>query len=81
MYPEFIAIYVGLGIILALVIALLVLVIIMMVKMKNMGGSKPSYYGGGMPAMQTQMGVVFCKKCTMQFDASERLCPRCGTPR
>lgn len=25
--------------------------------------------------------VVFCKKCFNQFDASQRVCPYCGTPR
>jgi len=40
MYPEFIAIYVCLGILLALVITLLVLVIVLMGKVKNIGGGK-----------------------------------------
>lgn len=25
--------------------------------------------------------IVFCKKCFNQFDASQRVCPYCGTPR
>lgn len=25
--------------------------------------------------------IVFCKRCSYQFDSSQRVCPYCGTPR
>lgn len=51
--------------------------------------------GGDQRSMQHQMntpmqgsytqgasgGVVFCKRCATQFDASQRFCPNCGAPR
>lgn len=30
---------------------------------------------------KSESGVVFCKKCATQFEASEKYCPKCGTAR
>lgn len=97
MYPEFIAIY----IMLALVLVGLGAVIFLLLKVLN-GGSpfggqsysqqpqqaSPQYYDQQQayaPAQQTaypaQGGVVFCQYCATQFDASQPYCPQCGTRR
>ena len=90
MYPEFIAIYVGLGIHLLVGIANLVLTIKLM-----MNGSQPHYsssYNNSatnddtknkiIPENNIQSdNVVFCKKCANEFDALQKFCPKCGTPR
>lgn len=90
MYPEFIAIYVGLGILLFVGVANLVLTIKLM-----MNGNQPHYSSGfntnnridevktnAVPENNIQSDyVVFCKKCANEFDASQKFCPKCGTPR
>ncbi len=35
--------------------------------------------GGGMNPYANQK--VYCQKCSMEYDASQWCCPRCGTPR
>ena len=82
MYPEFIAIYIGLAILLALNIATLILIIGM-----KRNGSSARFSGGAVRpvnnynAPNSSGGTTFCKKCANQIDASERVCPHCGTPR
>ena len=94
MYPEFIAIYIGLGVIALLLIVAIILLIILL---KKQGSSRPkNYYAqqpqygrpqqGLAPGRQAQGGgssggMAFCRNCGAQFDASLRVCPRCGTPR
>ena len=93
MYPEFIAIYV----MLAIVIVLLGAVMFFLIKLLKNGGAKNAYYGQQQyqqpyqqqyqqqyqqPQYQQQAGgVVFCKYCATQFDASQACCPQCGTRR
>lgn len=98
MYPEFIAIYV----MLAIVIIMLGAVLFFLIKLLMNGESKGStyaapqqnneaYYGQQyqqpyqapyQPQYQQQSGgVVFCKQCATQFDASQAYCPQCGTRR
>lgn len=83
MYPEFIAIYVGLAILLVLNIVTLVFVI----GIKRNGGSTTRISGGynrpvnNFNAPNSSASTAFCKKCANQIDASERVCPHCGTPR
>lgn len=75
MYPEFIAIYAGL----AVILVLLVVILILQIKILRGGGR-----ASGAPKHQinsTQKSVVFCKNCAARFNASERVCPKCGTPR
>lgn len=80
MYPEFIAIYVGLGVLLVL---LIVIIIMLGILLKRSGTST---YGASTQVRNTQNAgnggqIVFCRKCAEQFDASLRNCPKCGTPR
>ncbi len=94
MYPEFIAIYV----MLAIVIVLLGVAIVILLKLtKNVASNSNSYtppqqpnnlyYGQQyqqpyQPQYQPQAGrVVFCKQCATQFDASQDYCPNCGARR
>ena len=97
MYPEFIAIYV----MLAVVIVLLGVVLFMLIKLakgqspKNNYMAAPQYndqyYGQQYqqnPYQQNQYqyqgaagGVVFCKQCATQYDASQSYCPQCGARR
>jgi len=79
MYPEFIAIYVGLGILAIMMVAVLVLLIILLRQEKGtITKSKSNVSNNG---NQTSGTVVFCKNCATQFDASQHTCPKCGTPR
>ena len=99
MYPEFIAIYVGLVVLVALAAANLVLLVKLLKRSETKAAaptysaptySAPTYTAppvSGVPAaprgdMAGYSGhVVFCKHCAAEFDASLRVCPRCGTPR
>lgn len=87
MYPEFIAIYVGLAILIALGVAILILLIKLN---KNNEGfptmpsiNTTSTVSSSQPASNESKdgNMAFCKKCATQFSASERFCPKCGTPR
>ncbi len=98
MYPEFIAIYV----MLAVILILLGIAVFLLVKLVKDGGgisaksgassySQPSsvntYYSGAQQyqaqadSYQSQGGVVYCKHCTMPYDATQPYCPNCGTRR
>lgn len=89
MYPEFIAIYIGLAVLIGLAIAILV----MLVKIKKSGSGFSARRTSSTPEIKTQAStytpastpssgnVVFCKKCATRFDANEKFCPKCGTPR
>ena len=93
MYPEFIAIYVMLGI----VIAILAVVIVLLIKVLKNGASasvyppqqqnnpyygQQSYQAPYQAQYQPQGGnVVFCQQCATQYDASQMYCPNCGARR
>ena len=85
MYPEFIVIYVGLAVLAALMIAVLVL----LVKLVKQAGAKPisKTYTSQInnsttaPTNVATGNIVFCKHCAAEFDSSQRVCPKCGTPR
>ena len=83
MYTEFLIIYIGLGILALLGIAILIL-LIMLLK-KGQGVYIPQNNNFITPNVQntaTPTGnIVFCKKCAAEFDSSQRVCPKCGTPR
>lgn len=73
MYPEFVAIYVGLTIVLAVSIVNM----IMLVNLgKRFGGAKNDF-----KSVNQGTSVMFCKKCATEFDSKLRVCPNCGTPR
>lgn len=73
MYPEFVAIYVGLGIILIISFVNLVLLINLG---KRFGNVKADF-----KSVNQVTSVVFCKKCATEFDSTLRVCPNCSTPR
>ena len=73
MYPEFVAIYVGLAVVLAVSIANMVMLINLG---KRVGSAKTDF-----KSVNQGMSVMFCKKCATEFDASLRVCPNCGTQR
>lgn len=92
MYPEFIAIYIGL----IILIVLVVLILVQLKKISNQSNgnvdnyvaqnpysaanaySTPSQYQVNTPV---QGQIVFCRNCATQYDASSPYCPTCGTPR
>ncbi len=81
MYPEFIAIYIGLGIITLMLAAVIVLLIILL-KRNNTGSSvSGSNRTDGKPSAVISGDVVFCKKCATEYDITMRCCPTCKTPR
>lgn len=95
MYPEFIAIYV----MLVIVIAMLGTVIFLLIRLLKNGisNSNDTYipnqqandqyyvqqYQDSYQEQYPQQGgsVVFCKQCATQFDSSQAYCPNCGTRR
>lgn len=77
MYPEFIAIYAGLAVVLVLLIVILILQIIIL-RNRGSGGSKGSKK---QPINSAHGAVVFCKNCAARYSTTERVCPKCGTPR
>lgn len=83
MYTEFLIMYIGLGVLILLAIAILILLIVLV--RRDSGSYIPRT--GSMASQSTTQSfvpsgnIVFCKKCATEFDASQRCCPRCGTPR
>lgn len=77
MYPEFIIIYVALGIITILLAAVIVLLILLLRRTRTDNT-------GYTPADKVKInstGIAFCKNCATPFNASTGVCPKCGTPR
>lgn len=97
MYPEFVAIYIMLTIVILLLGAILFL--LLKSSKEKIASIRPSnnIYQNQQPVAQDysqQYGqayqeqyqvqggnIVFCKHCATQFDASQVYCPNCGTPR
>lgn len=85
MYPEFIAIYIGM----AIIIAMLAVILVLLFRSNGTKGiSKPTtnsnmnFHNATNNSVNTSSGnIVFCKKCATQFDSSQHVCPKCGTPR
>ena len=86
MYPEFIPIYIGLAVLIGLCVAILILLI---KQIRGAGYTMPkqkksnnnNVYTNHRPNEVYNGNMAFCKKCAAQFSASERFCPKCGTPR
>lgn len=82
MYPEFIAIYVALGVLFVMLAAVIVMLIMLLKKGNDVYIPRNNTYN---PSIQTAAAatgnLVFCKRCAAEFDASQRVCPKCGTPR
>lgn len=80
MYPEFVPIYVMLGVAIALLAALIVLAVLILKKLSNRPAA-PVSRGTRPGAAPAGGNVVFCRSCAKQFDGSMRCCPHCGTAR
>lgn len=83
MYIEFLIIYIGMGALFLLSITILILLIVLL---RKNGDTYVPKYSNSVPQSTVQTtvpsgNIVFCKKCATEFDASQRFCPRCGTPR
>ena len=83
MYPEFIAIYIGLGMLLILQITTIILTVLLYKKSKkaqesNQDEAEDPYLYDQKPQYS---GVVFCINCGAQYDAAHKVCPKCGKPR
>lgn len=92
MYPEFIAIYIGL----AVLILCAIFIIVLQIKILR-NADTPKYFSGfnSVSAEQPQekqkaeasvgngntANVVFCRNCAAKFEANKRNCPKCGMPR
>ena len=90
MYIEFIIIFICLGVIIALLIPILVMLSLLWRErdektpvynrnnfMKDEKESKQKK-NNTQPAIGK---VVFCRQCAAEFDASQKVCPECGTKR
>ena len=73
MYPEFLVIYIGLGV----VILLLAAVLVLLIKLLRSGSAVPRQ------AAEAAAGerVAFCKVCAAELSPTQRFCPKCGTRR
>ena len=83
MYPEFIAIYIGLAVLILMQAAVLVLLIKVNRSLTGNGSAKKYGKKSKEDSRQqsTSYGVVFCRNCGTRYDASMGVCPKCGTPR
>ena len=90
MYPEFLVIYIGLGV----VILLLAAVLVLLIKLLRSGRAVPRQVTYQPPAAaavparpaaapETAAGerVAFCKVCAAELSPTQRFCPKCGTRR
>lgn len=83
MYPEFIAIYIGLGVLAVLQIITVILVLALGRKLRRGIGrvSAPSRDPDAMRVPAERSGVAFCTNCGAQFSAKVDVCPVCGKPK
>lgn len=92
MYPEFIAIYVMLIIVIALLGTVLFFLIKLLKGADNATYLPPQqeasqYYGQEYQQLYQEQyvpqggNVVFCQQCATPFDSSQSYCPNCGTKR
>lgn len=87
MYPEFIAIYIGL----AILIGLGVVILILLIRLNQNGDKQNISIRKATPVVNQTISpvditnnsanTVFCTKCATQFSSEEHFCPNCGTPR
>jgi len=73
MYPEFVGLYVCLGIVILLLLAVLAFLFVLLGKLRGVNGGKA--------AAPSAAGVVFCRSCQKQFPANQGICPHCGASR
>ena len=83
MYPEFIAIYIGLGVLAVLQIITIILVLLTRKKLRR-GAEHTAVTNrstSARPSIPESRGVAFCTNCGAQFSAKIDVCPICGKPR
>ena len=96
MYPEFIAIYVMLAIVIVMLGVIFFFLFKLFKRANNSSNSNNSYFPtqqtyyeqqyqaptqGQYPYQQQSGNIVFCKNCATQFDSSQAYCPNCGARR
>ncbi len=82
MYTEFLIIYIALGVLFVMLAAVIVMLIMLLKKDGGMYIPKNNSYNPPIQSSAAPTGnIVFCKKCAAEFDSSQRVCPKCGTPR
>ncbi len=90
MYPEFLVIYIGLGV----VILLLAAVLVLLIELPRSGSAVPRQVtyqppaAAAVPARPAAASaaaagerVAFCKVCAAELSPTQRFCPKCGTRR
>ena len=84
MYPEFIGIFVGLGVLVCIMIIILILLIIILKDVKS-PKITPDYTNIKVESLKTNVpnnvGIVYCKNCMNPYAADKNVCPNCQTPR
>ncbi len=81
MYPEFVAIYIGLGVLFVMLLVVLILLIVLLKKVGKNSGARNGRYSGASYQPPQQSGTAFCRRCGTKFDSSMNACPQCGTQR
>lgn len=83
MYPEFIPIYVGLGIIVFLLLVVILLLIVFTNKIfKGKKINKKSNDSNRSSSNIDELsGIIICRNCHEQYSANENICPSCGLVR
>lgn len=87
MYPEFIAIFVGIGILALIMILILILQLVILKQMKTsrsipMEYSNPNVKSSNINTpVAGKVGIVYCKNCMNPYPADKNVCPHCQTPR
>lgn len=81
MYPEFVAIYIGLGVLFIMLLVILILLIVVLKKVGKGSAAKNGRYSGIQYQAPQASGTAFCRRCGTKFDSSMNACPQCGTQR
>ena len=77
MYTEFIIIFALLGVLIVLMLASVIMLAKLNKKVDSLANTRayaPAQVGG-------THNIVFCKNCATEYDAMQKRCPNCGTPR
>lgn len=85
MYEEFIIGYIISGVAVILLAVVIVLQCIILKKLSRSGSrsGESSYtpYSKGGAYSDVGRRTAICRNCATQFDATQSVCPKCGTPR
>lgn len=82
MYPEFIPIYVGLGIVIILLLVVILLLLIFTRRIfrgKKIKKKLVDRHSNNVKDEST--GIVICRNCHEQYSSNENICPSCGLVR